>query len=360
MKLIAILSAVGHYYFFLYLDGKTADETLSQEWATTVSHALARIFSLALGISATTAYTQLVWRYLRTELIRVNVIDTMLSATSNPSRLVSLGLMKYPTVFLFGLLLPLIPTGAIFPPSTLTVQSTPRQFNSTMAVPFFDPSYWGAGRIEDMYDNSVYQSSNDGFAYEAPGVAIQALAKRVFLGGGILPLASPCGQNCSYSITMNGPGFQCADDYTPSVYDEWMTSVNGTLVDSSCAEYFGFESASNNTLVGTNTTGKYFRFDIQYPPARYAQNGTNLTCVYYAAEYTLNISFVNNEQSIQSEVKRLYPMDANAGKSQSVGGEIEGYNLTDPVPGNMTLQDTSGKNVSFIFSEVIIPPISLL
>lgn len=123
---------------------------------------MARIFSTFLSISAATAYYQLVWRRLRSQTVKVSTIDAMLSLTSNPLRLLSLNLFRHPAICLFGLLLPLIPIGAIFPPSSLVVLLAPNpSILSSVIVPTFDINYRGNGSFVELKKSALYSMTAD-------------------------------------------------------------------------------------------------------------------------------------------------------------------------------------------------------
>ena len=59
----------------------------------------------------------------------------------------------------------------------------------------------------------ILASMNNTFAlgFQGTGVSVQRVAFRVFAGGDSIAWSSPCGINCSYTISFNGPGYQCVD-----------------------------------------------------------------------------------------------------------------------------------------------------
>jgi hypothetical protein len=118
--LLATLIAIAHYLYCLHLDKKFVENTIPQSWNAALSIAFARAFSTALAASASTAFTQLLWWYLRRKALSLSNIDALFSISTSPLRLHELGLLgTTPLLWFFGLLLPLISIVTIFPPGEL-------------------------------------------------------------------------------------------------------------------------------------------------------------------------------------------------------------------------------------------------
>lgn len=222
-----------------------------------------------------------------------------------------------------------------------------------MAVPIFDPAYRGNKTLAEMSTNAIYADGSNGFSYQSPRGKIQSVAKRVMLGGEILSIPSPCGSNCSYSIKMNGPSFQCEESSDPTIYATWEKLKGATVSMPACVNYLAFSSSSNNTLLGSNTTDKYFRFDINYPRIMYRSGrGVNITCVTFASEYSLDLSFVNNIQTIQSQIKTLNPLNGGVLNSVGLGEDLIGFNQTKVIPDNFPIKLMGGMDLASTYSQL--------
>jgi hypothetical protein len=118
--LLATLIAIAHYLYCRHLDGRFVESTIPQVWNAALSIAFARAFSTALAASMSTAFTQLLWWYLRRKALSLSKIDALFSIGTSPLRLYELNLVTTtPLLWFFGLLLPLISIVTIFPPGKL-------------------------------------------------------------------------------------------------------------------------------------------------------------------------------------------------------------------------------------------------
>jgi hypothetical protein len=104
--LLATLIAIAHYSYCCYLDEKFIEETIPQSWNAALSIAFARAFSTALAASASTAFTQVLWWYLRRKVLSLSNIDALFSISTGTT----------PLLWFFAFLLPLISVVTIFPP----------------------------------------------------------------------------------------------------------------------------------------------------------------------------------------------------------------------------------------------------
>lgn len=160
---LATAVAVAHFLYCHFLDQKFVDDTIPQSWNAALSVAIARAFSVTLAASASTAFTQLLWWYLRRKALTLSKIDALFSLNSSPTRLYELGILTTtPLLWFFGLLLPLISIATIFPPGSLVVQQLPDVRQSMIQVPTLDIDYRGNGSAAAFFENAVFQSDIDG------------------------------------------------------------------------------------------------------------------------------------------------------------------------------------------------------
>lgn len=123
---------------------------------------------------------------------------------------------------------------------------------------------------------------------------LQRLAMRVFTGGEIIPWSSPCGVNCTYNVTFEGPAYNCIDFYDASL----LVGDRRVLYETS--------DALVNPPTGynyTNLTGEYQVTDGIWLN-RTLENGTYLAthCELYAATYNCNANYTDNVLSVSTTV----------------------------------------------------------
>lgn len=159
---IAVVIAVAHYCYCQFLNHKFIESTIPQSWNNAISVAFAHAFSTALAASASTAYTQLLWWYLRRQDIPLSKIDTLFSLNSNAIHLRDVSILKVvPILWFLGLLIPLISVATIFPPGSLVVQQLPDPQQLQMRVPTLDVGYHGNGSAVDFFANAMFLHGQD-------------------------------------------------------------------------------------------------------------------------------------------------------------------------------------------------------
>jgi len=125
---------------------------------------------------------------------------------------------------------------------------------------------------------------------------LQRLAMRVFTGGEIVPWPSPCGVNCSYDVSFEGPAYNCFDIYDPKL-----------LVGDFRVLYTATEALVDppNGYNYTNLTGSYQVTDGVWLNRTLA-NATYLAthCELHAATYNCHVNYTNNVPAITTTVVR--------------------------------------------------------
>lgn len=160
---VAMGVAVAHYEYYRYLDQQSVESTIPQSWNNGVSVAFVRIFSMALAASASSAFTQLLWWFLRRGPIALKHIDAIFSLNTSPLNLYQFGLLRtLPTLWIFGLLFPLISITTIFPPGALVVQQLWTHNSSIMIVPTLDVNYRGDNTPIEFFENAYHMDDPDG------------------------------------------------------------------------------------------------------------------------------------------------------------------------------------------------------
>ena len=159
----AINVAVAHYVYYRHLDRQAVESTIRQSWNNGISVAFVRIFSMTLATSASSAFTQLLWWFLRRRPIALKKIDAVFSLNTSPLNLYQVGLLRtLPTLWVFGLLFPLISITTIFPPGALVVQQLWTHNSSLMIVPTLDVNFRGNNTPIEFFENAFHMDDPDG------------------------------------------------------------------------------------------------------------------------------------------------------------------------------------------------------
>lgn len=133
--------------------------------------------------------------------------------------------------------------------------------------------------------------------YPATSVPLQRLVLRVFTTGDILYPPSPCGSNCSYTISFDGPAYDCiqADPNAPHPVGAQIGSLNPGL--------FVYNTSGPTTpdaediwfFYGTPSTQNY---TLPWNPDQIVH------CTLYNASYYTKWQFSNNIPSVSTDIER--------------------------------------------------------
>lgn len=127
-----------------YLDGKPTDDKryLAQPYVTSLSLLLVASFKTALCGSLAIAFTQHLWRVLRTNALSVSVIESLHGVRYNPLLLGKWQVGRStPVLYVTALVMWLLAVAILFPPSALVVVRHDFQEQSSRVVPTFDTAY---------------------------------------------------------------------------------------------------------------------------------------------------------------------------------------------------------------------------
>jgi len=169
--------------------------------------------------------------------------------------------------------------------------------------------------------------------YSGPSSRAKGLIYSTVYGGQVLSPDSPCGPNCTFNQTFNGPAYQCRDiDYTkpdPSnpfcqkdctqyfstptrnAFDiEWYTAKNST--GGTCKDCSGEAWQDGKLWVGYQYLPPQYRTQSGDPPvnttpiADTALEKHIFVCQSYNATYNLQITYIDFQQSIIGELQYVY------------------------------------------------------
>ncbi|KAJ4984387.1 hypothetical protein SVAN01_10094 [Stagonosporopsis vannaccii] len=338
--LAAVLIAVIHYVYCFYLDHKPVYTTIPQSWNNALSVAFAHLFATALATSASTAFTQLLWWYLRRRSLSISKIDALFSLNCSSSNLYQLGILKsIPVLWFFGLLVPLISVATIFPPGSLVVQQLPRTYEKTTSMYTLDIDNRGNGSAADFLAYALFELGVDG-EYLQPDRIFTKIAKRTIREGMYDTAGSSCGDNCTYALTFAAPTLRC-EDGTPNenleqrVFSLYKNeSLEGNRLsswDASLAQYMAAPYESDGLL----------KFDLSY---RREIGGElkNMSCTTMNSTYTARIQYMNAGQVVTVNVTDGQPFNMSGLDQSSLF-----YDVMQAVPSpNTIIYQTAVKNFS--------------
>ncbi|KAI9730399.1 MAG: hypothetical protein M1834_005909 [Cirrosporium novae-zelandiae] len=292
---LALAIGIAHLVLFHWLDGQKVTQTIPQSYVAAISTAMVTAFRIFLVTSLVISFTQLVWQRLRGRPMKVLTIDSLFSITSNPFNFV------YPDVLASAPLLCLcaavcwcVPVAMIYPPGALTVE--PRSFLQTvnMSVPTFDPTFRGNGTLADLERHALYKF-DDFMNYENPKIKLSRLGIQTIVSGNYQTSSSPCGQNCSYTLEVTGPGFKCED----RIYSDLQSLVNDTVYGTYSYDITdgAIYLAGENSSDSVNSDDMFYRFELQWRDTGVGQ-AQNLSCLLHEASYKMNVSYLDGVQTV--------------------------------------------------------------
>lgn len=161
--LIAVATAVGHFLYCLFLNSRTVAETIPQTWNNAISVTFAHLFSATLAASASTAFTQLLWWFLRRRSLSLAKVDALFALNSSATNLYRLSILKaVPVLWFFGLVIPLISVATIFPPGSLVIRQIVFETDLESTMPTLNINNRGNGSAADFFEYAMFSLGTDG------------------------------------------------------------------------------------------------------------------------------------------------------------------------------------------------------
>jgi len=91
---MGIAVALGHHFFYSWLDGRVVQSKEEQEWYGRIGTGLAFLTKTLLTAASGIAYTQLLWRTLRSKPVSIGGVDALFGVTTNAWNLTSLEIWR--------------------------------------------------------------------------------------------------------------------------------------------------------------------------------------------------------------------------------------------------------------------------
>jgi len=95
LALSGVLLALGHHFYYLFLDGTVAGSASRQQWAIRFGTAFSFLVVACLKVASGQAYEQYIWTIVRRKSFSLGALDKFFRLLSNPFRFLSLELLLH-------------------------------------------------------------------------------------------------------------------------------------------------------------------------------------------------------------------------------------------------------------------------
>ncbi|KZF21607.1 hypothetical protein L228DRAFT_156401 [Xylona heveae TC161] len=329
---LALVIAFAHLIFFRYLNGKRVDDlpNLPQTYVTTVSTIMANMFAILIQGSLAAAFVQHLWRQIRKAPLEVCRLERLFTLRSNPLSFFDIHIYRnYFVLAIMAIIIWFCPVVTSFPPGALKVSSGPYDLFSNGSIPTLSLSNYGNGSISDMEKNAFFSYVPTKYANGSiyiqldheSGLSIyqatQNLASKVTFNMDMDILISPCGPNCSFSDSFEGPFLDCSqtthDIMVLPLEEPEITAYSARWTDytrdETDAEFPGFHTTVPMTFETYNLTTCYNNANNTY--GNIIQNLTRITlsCLPKRAIWDVNYNFDRNgAQHVEVKTRDIIPL----------------------------------------------------
>ncbi|KAK6499993.1 hypothetical protein TWF481_010350 [Arthrobotrys musiformis] len=314
---LGFATAVSHHIFNLTRDGRVpTNQSLTLKFGTAFAFLVQAFIAAATG----TALAQITWRRVRQRAFTIHGIDGVFTISKDFTQFLLLELWERATLIcIISIGIWIMPLASIVPPSTLVVE--PHSYRSSgscevptlnfRALPGANESELRLGRIAK--DDSIAYINGVIPGLTAPSTTLQKIGVSVSYGQRILDIPSPCGTNCSYTVTFNGPALNCTDEDWESQDAPWS---DGALPLFNYSLHYSSNSTPNGDLWAAYAQPKDDSRGYAGPgiPIRdFLYVGTTerleryeikcFKCSLYNTTYNLDIEHKNDLQTIRIELR---------------------------------------------------------
>ncbi|KAF4950753.1 hypothetical protein FSARC_13097 [Fusarium sarcochroum] len=341
--LLALLLAIGHHFYYQYLDGNIVESQSQQEWFLRVGTGMAFLARALLSAAVGFAYTQILWRTLRSKSVSIQGVNSLFGILHDAWDFTTWELWTAaPALAVVAMIAWALPLIAVVTPATLTVQvsSYPNKTVIDSPLPILDYS--------DPLNFAQWTAAG-GTGYLAPSSYISRVLLSVASSGSILAIPAPS-PNSSYSLDFYGPTISCgapknatfAKLVTDTVKNStWSANPVGyvgfvpqsrlggdislDLADDvpNAEEYalLGLEGALNTSLISTmatldktgrNTSTAKFYVVVPDSPSStgYMVANKSIECALYNSSFAVDFTYNNGQQDISYKTKKLNGVSA--------------------------------------------------
>lgn len=322
----ALVVAIAQHLFYTHINQRAVDQfIIPQAWVIRIGNACAFLFKTTLAATVGIAYAQRVWYAVHNHAVEIGTLDTMVDGRSNPFIFLKPSLFRNATLLILVAIISwLLPFSAILAPGALTgwflwrsealiqVNSVETIASSSTVVAVLGPLDTNVGFA------SLGDTASSYALFGEPAFQLTQAVLRVLTSGEQVPFASPCGVNCSYIISFTGPAYECVNYNGPlSSIPVNPANLSGTLSGLANPQetnylppdqcvYWAIDY-SNETVQDRNLVYGDIGLWMTYTNTDQFISGqapiyNTVHCTLCSANYTANISYVNNIQIVETNV----------------------------------------------------------
>ncbi|CAG1963029.1 unnamed protein product [Fusarium graminearum] len=328
--LLGLSFALAHHFYYLHLDEIIVESQSQQQWHLRAGTGLAFLVRAFLSAAVGIAYTQILWRTLRSKSITIGGVNSLFGVMNNPWAFIGWELWTAaPLLAVVAIIAWALPLVAIITPATLTVTVSSQPNITSLHAPISTPDYANVDTFGSWTGRLLVHSTY-----------VSRLLLSVASLGSILTIPPPF-PNSSYALDFHGPTLSCHNTknqaFSRQVREILENSKNQDA--DTTIVFVGFvpnHGRGNGSSSGVNEyalTGlKYalnesvattFRLDYtETGPAKFyvaLRDETNsnpnvyetmktIECELYNSSFATNFSFDNGQQNISYTSKKLNPV----------------------------------------------------
>ncbi|KAM0080783.1 hypothetical protein ACKRZS_007050 [Fusarium odoratissimum] len=340
---LGLLLAIGHHLYYHYLDGRIIKSQNQQEWFLRVGTGIAFLARALLSAAVGFAYTQILWRTLRSKSVTIEGVNSLFGVLHNAWDFTTWELWTAaPALAVVATIAWALPLIAVITPATLTVQVSEHPNVTVVDAPIPLLDY-------DNMLNFAQFTGVGGVGYYAPSSYVSRVLLSVASLGSILTIPAPF-PNSSYSIDFHGPSISCNAPRNASFAKLLAEAVKNETCCGDSAGYVGFVPSSNTmnsteegyalaglrgamnyslistvssidqTANATSSAKLYVVVPDKPASSSYIMANKSIECSLYNSSYAVNFTFDNGRQNITYKSKRLKGVTSiDAGLNQDTG-----------------------------------------
>ncbi|KAF5572748.1 hypothetical protein FPANT_12852 [Fusarium pseudoanthophilum] len=362
---LGLVLAIGHHLYYHYLDGRIIKSQNQQEWFLRVGTGIAFLTRALLSAAVGFAYTQILWRTLRSKSVTIEGVNSLFGVLHNAWDFTTWELWTAaPALAAVAIIAWALPLIAVITPATLTVQVSDRP-NITIVdapIPLLD--------YNNMLNFAQFTGVG-GVGYYAPSSYVSRVLLSVASLGSILTFPAPF-PNSSYSVDFHGPSISCSTPRNTTFAKLLAEAVKKETCCGNSAGYVGFvpstntvnsteegyalaglRGAMNYSLISSQSTidetgnsinaSRLFVVVPDIPASNtttsYIMANKSIECALYNSSYAVNFTFDNGQQNISYRSKRL-----NGVRSSDAGlNEDKNSDRFNAAVAYIALMDSLGK-----------------
>ncbi|KAI1053456.1 hypothetical protein LB506_012547 [Fusarium annulatum] len=340
---LGLILAIGHHLYYHYLDGRIIKSQNQQEWFLRVGTGIAFLARALLSAAVGFAYTQILWRTLRSKSVTIEGVNSLFGVLHNAWDFTAWELWTAtPALAVVAIIAWALPLIAVITPATLTVQVSDRPNITVVEAPIPRLDY-------DNMLNFAQFTGVGGVGYYAPSSYVSRVLLSVASLGSILTIPAPF-PNSSYSIDFYGPSISCNTPRNATFAKLLGDTVKNETCCGNSVGYVGFVPSSNTinrtmegyalaglrgamnyslistvasidqTANATSSAKLYVVVPDKPASSSYIMANKSIECALYNSSYAVNFTFDNGRQNITYKSKRLNGITStDAGLNQDTG-----------------------------------------